>query len=102
MSLFQRFTANDNTKISVHRFGAALREWSAGGVTRQQMIDRFALSAGEIVELDAIAATYTAMSSGNAAQAFAKAAYTQRMEDVFLLIETGDYTEAQAKTRLGF
>jgi len=104
MGLYQRFTAVDATKISVHRFGAALREWaaSAPGVTRQNIIDRFGLSAAEIVELDAIAATYSALGSGNASQAFAKAVWTQRMEDVLMLCETGDYTEAQAKARLGF
>lgn len=104
MSLFARITATDNTKISVHRFGAALREWAAGapGVTRQNIIDRFSLSAAEQTELDAISAAYVALGTGNAAAAFAKAVYTQRMEDVFLLCETGDYTEAQAKARLGF
>lgn len=102
MSLFTRITANNNTKISVHRFGAALREFAASGLTRQQIIDRFVLSTAETTELDALVATYTAMTTGTAANAFAKAAWTQRMEDVFLLCETGDYTEAQAKTRLGF
>ena len=102
MALFQRITATDSTKILVHRFGAALREWASGGVTRAQVIASFNLSTGETVELDALKATYDALSSGNANGAFTKAAYTQRLEDVFLLCETGDYTEAQAKTRLGF
>jgi len=102
MSLFQRITALDDTKISVHRMGSALREWASGGVTRAQIINAFSLSAAEIVELDAIKATYDALSSGNASGAFNKSTYTQRLEDVFLLCETGDYTEAQAKARLGF
>lgn len=102
MSLYSRITATDGTKIGVHRFGAALREWAAGGVTRAQIVSAFALSASEQTELDAIKASYDAMGSGNAAAAFAKATYTQRLEDVFLLCETGDYTEAQAKSRLGF
>ena len=102
MSLFSRITATNGTKIGVHRLGAALREWASGGVTRAQVISTFSLSAGEQTEIDALKATYDAMSTGNAAAAFTKAAYTQRMEDVFLLCETGDYTEAQAKTRLGF
>lgn len=67
MGLFARITATDSTKIGVHRFGAALREWAAGGVTRQNIIDRFALSAGEQTELDALKATYDAMGTGNAA-----------------------------------
>lgn len=104
MGLFQRITATDSTKISTHRFGSALREWASGapGVTRQNIIDRFALTGNDITELDALAATYSAMASGTAATAFAKSVYTQRMEDVFILCEMGDYTEAQAKARLGF
>lgn len=102
MGLFQRITATDTTKISVHRFGAALRQWSVGELTRQQVIDAFSLTGSEVTELDALAATYTAMGTGNAAAAFAKAAWLDRMEDVFLLCETGDYPEAKAKSALGF
>lgn len=102
MSLYGRITAQDNTKIHVHRFGSALRELASGGVTRAQVISTFALSAAETTELDAIIASYNALGSGNASAAFQKAVYTQRLEDVFILCETGDYTEAQAKSRLGF
>ena len=102
MALFTRLTAEGPTKISVHRFGAALRELATGGLTRQQVIDAFALSGSDITELDALSATYTALPSNNTANTLAKAAWLDRMEDVFLLVETGDYTEAKAKTRLGF
>ena len=100
MGLFARLTATDNTKIHVHRFGAALREWATGGVTRQQVIDAFGLTGDEVTELDAIAAAYTALPSGNAAQALAKANWLHRMEDIFILTEEGDYNETQAKSRL--
>jgi hypothetical protein len=75
---------------------------AAGQLTRQQIIDTFALVGDDVTQFDALIATYTAMGTGNSAQAFAKAAWLDRMEDVFLLCETGDYTEAKAKTALGF
>jgi hypothetical protein len=102
MGLFQRITATDGTKIGVHRFGAALRQMAAGQLTRQQVIDAVSLTGSEVTEFDALTATYTAMGTGNASAAFAKAAWLDRMEDVFLLCETGDYNEAKAKTALGF
>lgn len=102
MSLFARIAPGASNKISVHRFGASLRQWAAGQLTRQQVIDGFALTGSDITELDALRATYDAMATGNANAAFAKAAWLYRMEDVLILIEEGDYTEAKAKTALGF
>lgn len=104
MSLFLRMapSAPSDQKISVHRFGAALREWAGGGLTGPQVIDAFALDAGEQTELSALQATYTALPTNNIAAGLTKAAFLNRMEDVFLLVETGDYTEAKAKNRLGF
>lgn len=102
MGLYARITATDSTKISVHRFGAALREWAAGAITRTQIINAIGLSGAELTELDAIKATYDALGTGNASAAFTKAAFLDRLEDVFLFCETGDYSEAQAKARLGF
>jgi hypothetical protein len=102
MALFARITAGDATKISVHRFGASLRQMAAGQLTRQQVIDAFALTGSDVTELDALMATYTAMPTNNTANAFAKASWLARMEDVFILVEMGDYTEAKAKTALGF
>jgi hypothetical protein len=102
MALFARLTAQDSTKISVHRFGAALRQWAAGQLTRQQVIDAFTLTGTDITELDALRASYDALGTGNATAAFNKGARLNFMEDVFLLCETGDYTEAKAKSALGF
>lgn len=102
MSLYGRITASDTTKIGVHRFGAALRQWAAGQLTQQQVIDAFTLDAGEQTELAALVASYNALGTGNANAAFIKARYLNAMEDVFLLCETGDYTEAKAKLALGF
>ena len=102
MGLYQRITAQDATKISVHRFGAALRQWAAGELTRQQVIDGFQLDASDITDVDALVASYTAMQTNNANNAFLKAAWLDRMEDVFILVEAGDYTEVKAKSALGF
>lgn len=102
MGLYQRITATDATKIGVHRFGAALRQMAGGQLTRQQVIDAFQLAGDDVTQLDALIATYQGMPTNNTANAFAKAAWLDRMEDVFLLCETGDYPEAKAKTALGF
>lgn len=102
MGLYARISAQDATKISVHRFGAALREWATNGLTRADVITAFNLSAAETTELDALAATYAALPTTTTANAISKAAFLDRMEDVFLLVETGDYPESKAKARLGF
>jgi hypothetical protein len=102
MGLFARITATDDTKISVHRFGAGLRQWASAQLTRAQIIAAFSLTGGEVTELDALRATYDALGTADAAAAFLKAQYLNEMEDVFLLCETGDYSEAKAKSVLGF
>jgi hypothetical protein len=102
VGLYQRITAVDDTKISVHRFGASLRQFAAGQLTRQQIIDGFQLAGSEITELDALTATYTSMPTNNVLAGLAKAAWLDRMEDVFILCESGDYPETKAKSALGF
>ena len=102
MSLFARIAPGATSKIGVHRFGAALRQWASAELTRAQVIAAFNLDAGEQTELDALRASYDALGTGNALAAFNKAVRLNEMEDVFLLVETGDYTEAKAKSALGF
>lgn len=102
MGLYARLTADGPTKIAVHRFGSALRQWAAGQLTRQQIIDGFQLTGSDITELDALQASYTALPTNNTLATLAKATRLTAMEDVFLLCETGDYTEAKAKSALGF
>ena len=65
MGLYQRITAPDATKISVHRFGAALRQLAAGELTRQQIIDAFLLVGDDVTQFDALIATYQAMGTWN-------------------------------------
>jgi hypothetical protein len=102
MGLYQRVTANDDTKISVHRFGAALRQFAAGQLTRAQIIASFNLAGDDITNLDALIASYQALPTNNTGNTFTKALRLDTMEDVFLLCEAGDYTELKAKSALGF
>ena len=102
MGLYARLTADDNTKVSVHAFGAALRLWSSVHITRQNVIDAFNLAGSDVTELDALQSTYSGMATNNINNALAKQAFRDRMEDVFILCEAGLLTENQAKTMLGF
>lgn len=102
MGLYARITADGETKIGVHRFGAALRQMAAGQLTRQQILDAFQLTGSDVTEFDALIAAYQALPSNNTANTLTKAMRLESMEDVFLLCETGDYNEAKAKTALGF
>lgn len=104
MGLFERTApaAEGSQKLNIHRFGAALRQMAAGELTRQQIIDAFALTGDDVTELDALIATHTALGTGNANAAFAKASWLNRLDDVFVLVSTGDYTKAKAKSALGF
>jgi len=102
VALFARLTAQDSTKIAVHRFGAALRQWALGQLTRQQIIDGFQLTGSDITELDALWSAYQSLPSNSTMSTLTKANRLDALEDVFLLCETGDYTEAKAKSALGF
>jgi hypothetical protein len=98
MSLYSRIRAGEGAaKIPVHPFSAALGEWAEGQITRQNVIDAFALSAGEQTEIDALAATYASKPS-----AAAKVGYLWQLERAFILVEAGLYDEAKAKSVLGF
>jgi len=97
MGLFERWTADDSTKIPVHGFGAALSELARGAITRQNVIDEFELTGDDLTDLDAIIATHQALGSDDA-----KLAFRTTLEDVMILCEEGRYTKTVAKTRLGF
>ena len=97
MGLYERWTAVDETKISVHAFGAALSELARGSITKAQLISAFSLSAEDETELDAIIAVYTALGP-----AVDKVRFIGKLEDVMVLCEGGYYDKAKAKTELGF
>lgn len=97
--LYARLTNNGESgnKIPVHAFTAALRELARGAVTRAQLVSAFSLDTEDQTDLDAIIATYQGLANDAA-----KKAYIVKIHDVFLLVESGFYNEAKAKTELGF
>lgn len=98
MSLFERLTASNETKIAVHPFCSAIRLAVLGttGFNVASISASFGLTAGEQAELQAMANTYTGLSTTN------RTAWVARVESVFTLVEDGRLTEQQAKTILGF
>jgi hypothetical protein len=56
MPLYERLGGSVEPKIPVHTFMAAADEYLAGKMTRGQVINAFALDAGEQAELDTLAA----------------------------------------------
>ena len=100
MGLYQRWTAtgeNATNKINVHAFGAALREFARGQITKAQIVAAFDLDAQDETQLDAIIATYQALPN-----AAAQAKGMQAFESAMILAEAGYYTEQQCKDSLGF
>ena len=97
MGLYERWTADDDTKIAIHPFGSALSEMARGAATRAEVISVFNLAGDDVTELDAIAATYAALSTDNE-----RTAFIGLLEDVMVLSEAGIYNKATAASRLGF
>lgn len=102
MALVERLMALESPRIPVHFFFAANDERVAGNLTRQEVIDMFALDAAAITEYDALAATAP---TGSSALATAqKAMFVERIHAVFLLAEgrfVGYDTPALVRTKLG-
>lgn len=97
MSLYGRITATDDSKIAVHRLMAAMVEYQRGQLTGPQVKGAFSLDATESAELQAIIDALDGQ-----ANLAAKIGYLEAIHSVFILSETGDYTEAKAKSSLGF
>lgn len=96
MGLFERWTAADSTKIRIHPFASALREWTRGAVTKTQVVNAFSLSSEDQIELDAIKTKYDGLNTNQ------KAEFVVKLHDVMILSEAGLYDKAKAKTELGF
>jgi hypothetical protein len=97
MGVYERLTADDDTKIAVHTFGAALREVARGNATLNQVINLFNLDAAAQTELTAIRDAYLALSTD-----LERAQFMMQMEDAFILSEAGIYNKTQVKNALGF
>jgi len=97
MGLYERMTAADDSKMSVHAFCSATRLWALGDVTRAQVVAALALDTSDETDLDALQTAYGAAGNG-----VGKANYLIKIESVFTLAEVGHISKAQAKGILGF
>lgn len=62
--LFDRFTADDGSKIPIHAFHAAIADYLfAGGLTKAQIVTAFALDTQASANLDSIIAKIDAQAS---------------------------------------
>lgn len=62
--LFDRFTATDASKIHVHAFHAALADYLfAGGITKAEIVDAWALDTQASANLDAVIAKIDAQAT---------------------------------------
>ena len=95
-------TPDGARKIATHYFFAANHQRIDGALTRQNVIDLFAMSAADITEYDALAALAP---TGTAALAVAqKAMFIEKIHAVFMLAEgrfTGYSTPALVRVKLG-
>ena len=73
-----------NGKLSVNAFWAMLYEMAKAKITRQQIINYFALDADEVIELDWLIGKYNAQPN-----ATAKASFVELMQVIFFLSESG-------------
>ncbi len=96
-------TLDSGGKIRVHDFFAANHQRIDGALTRQNVIDLFAMQADDITEYDALAALAP---NGTAALAVAqKAMFIEKIHSIFILAEgryTGYSTPALVRGKLGF
>jgi len=88
MTLIDRLTAEDDTKIPAHGFSAALFLHAIGKLTRQEIIDKFALSVEDQVQLDQLRA-------GRATLAQPEMLYAKQVEAVAVLAEGGFVAKAE-------
>lgn len=98
--IYERITSTGEApepKIPVHAFGAALREWARGNITKADLVGAFSLDATAQNELDAIATKYGGLTGD-----FARASFVVLLEDALILAEAGLYSKAKVQMVLGF
>ena len=102
MALIERLMGLEAPKIPVHAFYAANNQRIETAITRQDVIDMFALDAAAIAEYDALAALAP---TGSSALAVAqKAMFIEEVHSVLILAEgryPGYDTPALIRTKLG-
>lgn len=102
MALVERLMFLEEPRIPTHTFFAANHERIEGRLTRQEVIDLFAMDAATIVEYDLLAAT--APTGTNALQTALKAIFIEKIHAIFILAgarATGYDTPAAVRVKLG-
>lgn len=93
MSLLDRLinpSLKGEDKLPVHQFMAALAEYKRGAITKQNVVDAFELSTEEATQLQNFLDNLDSETINRG-----------MIHDILLLGETGLYTKAQVKNRLG-
>jgi len=90
MGLYERLKGVEEPKLSVHRFVAAAAEVARGKVSATTAANALGLSQAERTEANTL---ITLVQNGTLNR--------PEVHDVLLLLEAGDYSVAQTKTRLG-
>ncbi len=88
MTLIDRLTASDDTKIGAHGFSAALFLLAKGKLTRAQIVASYTLSTEDEVQLDLVIAQAQVATDGSLL-------YAKQVEAVAILAEEGRVTPAQ-------
>ena len=102
MSLFEQWTADDSTKVSVHSFFGWLHIWLTdaegfGAAAGTRAVEHLGLDAQSTADAVAIKAKFDALGSG-----LAKAEFVARIHAVAMLAEADAITKPEAKALLGF
>lgn len=103
MALVERLMGLEAPKVPVHDFFGANHQRIDGVLTRQNVIDLFAMDAASVAEYDALAAMAP---TGTTALATAqKAMFLTRVHSILLLAESRQYagydTPAAVRSKLG-
>ena len=102
MGLYERWTADDDTKIPIHDFFGFLHIWlhdseGLGSAAGSLAVTNLNLAGDDVTEAQAIKAKFDALGTDAA-----KLEFAARINAVVLLCESGHITKAQAKLALGF
>lgn len=102
MSLYERVTATDSTKIPVHTLSAYMHvvltdAENLGSTAETRMISNLNLDAEDQTNIAAIKSKYDGLGTN-----VQKIEFTRRVHHALMLAEAGEITKAEAKTLLGF
>lgn len=95
--LFDRIFDDDETKIAIHSFRAALGDYSTGDTTRTEIVNYWTLDSEAQIDLDVLLAAIDSKTD------LQKAQFLLELHDVLMIAEEGAKytTKATFKVRLG-